>query len=129
MRIRDWSSDVCSSELAAAQAIIDSIQRSPANSSRALHDAVLRDLVPLGLTEQEAIRVGFGRFPIAGVATFVHDWYFPRWGPGFRFHMGNDVFAPHGTPVRSPVDGTISSGSGPLGGLFVRQAGRRVGKR
>src|SRR3546814_12016417 len=110
MRIRDWSSDVCSSELAAAQAIIDSIQRSPANSSRALHDAVLRDLVPLGLTEQEAIRVGFGRFPIAGVATFVHDWYFPRWGPGFRFHMGTDVFAPHGTPVRSPVDAPISSG-------------------
>ena len=105
---------------AAAQAIIDSIQRSPANSSRALHDAVLRDLVPLGLTEQEAIRVGFGRFPIAGVATFVHDWYFPRWGPGFRFHMGTDVFAPHGTPVRSPVDGTISSGSGSLGGLFVK---------
>lgn len=105
---------------AAAQAVIDSIQRSPANSSRALHDAVVRDLVPLGLTEQEAIRVGFGRFPIAGVATFVHDWYFPRWGPGFRFHMGTDVFAPHGTPVRSPVDGTITSGSGSLGGLFVK---------
>src|SRR3546814_14359627 len=34
--------------------------------------------------------------------------------------MGTDVFAPHGTPVRSPVDGTISSGSGSLGGLFVK---------
>lgn len=105
---------------AAAQAIIDSIQRSPANSSRALHEAVLRDLVPLGLTEQEAMRVGFGRFPIAGVANFVHDWYFPRWGPGFRFHLGTDVFAPHGTPVRSPVDGTVSSADNALGGLSVK---------
>src|SRR3546814_3786631 len=34
--------------------------------------------------------------------------------------MGTDVFAPHGTPVRSPIDGTISSGSGSLGGLFVK---------
>jgi murein DD-endopeptidase MepM/ murein hydrolase activator NlpD len=105
---------------AAAQAIIDSIQRSPANGSRALLDAVRRQLVPLGLSEQEAIRVGFGRFPIAGAANFVHDWYFPRWGPGFRFHKGTDVFADHGTPVRSPVDGTVTSGNGSLGGLFVK---------
>lgn len=104
---------------AEAQAIMDSIQRSPANNSRALHAAV-QELVELGLSEQEAIRIGFGRFPVAGVATFVHDWYFPRWGPGFRFHMGTDVFADHGTPLRSPVDGTVTSGSGNLGGLYVK---------
>jgi hypothetical protein len=98
---------------------MDSIQRSPANNSRALHAAV-QELVELGLSEQEAIRIGFGRFPVAGIATFVHDWYFPRWGPGFRFHMGTDVFADHGTPLRSPVDGTVTSGSGNLGGLYVR---------
>jgi hypothetical protein len=34
--------------------------------------------------------------------------------------MGTDVFAPHGTPVRSPVDGTVTSGDGSLGGLFVK---------
>jgi len=103
-----------------AQAIMDSIERSPANSSQALHDAVLGQLVPLGLSPEEAMRVGFGRFPIAGVANFTHDWYFPRWGPGFRFHKGTDVFADHGTPVRSPVDGTVTSGNGSLGGIFVK---------
>jgi len=102
-----------------AQAIIDSIPRSAANSSRTLYEAV-QQLVALGLSEQEAIRVGFGRFPVAGVATFIHDWYFPRWGPGFRFHMGTDVFATHGTPVRSPVDGTATAGGGALGGLYVK---------
>ncbi|HEU5083771.1 MAG TPA: M23 family metallopeptidase [Acidimicrobiales bacterium] len=103
----------------AAQAIMDSIVRSPANSSKALYEAV-QQLVALGLSEQEAIRVGFGRFPIAGVANFTHDWYFPRWGPGFRFHEGTDVFAAYGTPVRSPVDGTATAGSGNLGGLYVK---------
>jgi len=102
-----------------AQAIIDSIPRSAANSSRALYDAV-QALVELGLSPEEAIRVGFGRFPVAGVATFIHDWYFPRWGPGFRFHMGTDVFAAQGTPLRSPVDGTASAGNGGLGGLYVK---------
>ncbi len=103
----------------AAQAIMDSIVRSPANSSQALYDAV-QALVDLGLSREEAIRVGFGRFPIAGVAKFTHDWYFPRWGPGFRFHEGTDVFADYGTPVRSPVDGTATAGSGALGGLYVK---------
>jgi len=102
-----------------AQAIIDSIKRSPANNSKALYAAV-QELVELGLTEQEAIRIGFGRFPVAGVANFVHDWYFPRWGPGFRFHLGTDVFADYGTPLRSPVDGTATAGSGALGGLYVK---------
>lgn len=103
----------------AAQAIMDSIQRTPANSSEALHDAV-GALVDLGLSREEAIRIGFGRFPIAGVANFVHDWYYPRWGPGFRFHKGTDVFAEYGTPVRSPVDGTAASGNGTLGGLYLK---------
>ena len=103
----------------AAQAIMDSIVRSPANSSRPLLEAV-QQLVALGLTQEEAIRIGFGRFPIAGAANFTHDWYFPRWGPGFRFHEGTDVFAEYGTPVRSPVDGTAIAGNGSLGGLYLK---------
>jgi murein DD-endopeptidase MepM/ murein hydrolase activator NlpD len=61
-----------------------------------------------------------GRFPVAGVAHWAHDWLLPRYGPGFRFHLGCDVVAPYGTPVRAPVDGVLQSHQDPLGGLSVR---------
>ncbi len=102
-----------------AQRIIDAVQRTPANNTQALYDGV-QELVALGLTNEEAIRIGFGRFPIAGVANYSHDWLFPRYGPGFRFHHGTDVFAPFGTPLRATVDGIATSKSSELGGLSVK---------
>lgn len=102
-----------------AQRIIDAVPRSGASSNADLLDRlqVLRDL---GLSEEETLRVGLGRFPIAGPARYSHDWLFPRYGPGFRFHLGTDVFAAHGTPVRAPVDGVAQSANGGLGGLTVK---------
>jgi murein DD-endopeptidase MepM/ murein hydrolase activator NlpD len=102
-----------------AQRIIDSVRRSGPSNDRALLAGV-QQLEAFGLSPEESIRVGFGRFPIAGAASYVHDWLFPRFGPGFRFHLGTDVFAAYGTPVRSPVDGTAQSGNGGLGGLYVK---------
>ena len=102
-----------------AQRIINSVQRTPPNNTKALHAAV-QELVELGLTEEEAIRIGFGRFPIAGVANYSHDWLFPRYGPGFRFHHGTDVFAPFGTPLRAAVDGIVTAKTSELGGLSVK---------
>lgn len=102
-----------------AQAIIDSIQRSSASSSATLVEH-LAELQALGLSQDEAFRVGLGRFPIAGVARYSHDWLFPRYGPGFRFHLGTDVFAAYGTPVRAPVDGVANTASNSLGGLSVK---------
>jgi murein DD-endopeptidase MepM/ murein hydrolase activator NlpD len=104
---------------AEAQRIIDSVPRTGPSSSKALVEA-LAQLEALGVDRDEAMRVGMGRFPIAGTATYVHDWLFPRYGPGFRFHLGTDVFAPHGTPIRSPVDGVATTNTQPLGGLTVR---------
>jgi murein DD-endopeptidase MepM/ murein hydrolase activator NlpD len=102
-----------------AQRIIDSVPRTGPSSSKSLVEA-LAELEALGVDRDEAMRVGMGRFPIAGTATYVHDWLFPRYGPGFRFHLGTDVFAPHGTPIRTPVDGVATTNTQPLGGLTVR---------
>lgn len=102
-----------------AQRIINSVKRSRSNGSAKLL-ALMPQLQAFGVSEAEAFRIGFGRFPIAGPATFSHDWLFPRYGPGFRFHLGTDVFAPLGTPVRAPVDGIAISEQGGLGGLTVK---------
>lgn len=102
-----------------AQRIINSVVRSGPSSSESLFDGV-QELVDLGLTTEEALRIGFGRFPIAGVANYTHDWLFPRYGPGFRFHHGTDVFAPFGTPLRAVVDGVATAKTSELGGLSVK---------
>ncbi len=102
-----------------AQRIINSVRRSgPSSNARLL--AQLGQLEALGVSRDEAYRIGLGRFPIAGPANYSHDWLFPRYGPGFRFHLGTDVFAAHGTPVRAPVDGVAHSASSELGGLTVK---------
>ena len=102
-----------------AQRIINSVKRTGSNGNGKLLTA-LSELVALGLDQSEAYRVGLGRFPVAGPARYSHDWLYPRYGPGFRFHLGTDVFAAAGTPVRAPVDGIAESHEDPLGGLSVR---------
>jgi murein DD-endopeptidase MepM/ murein hydrolase activator NlpD len=100
------------------QALTNSVARTPASNTKGLV-AALAPLQALGMTETEAAIVGFGRFPIAGVASYSHDWWFPRFGPVWRLHQGTDIFAAHGTPVRSPVDGKVRVTNGGLGGLSV----------
>ena len=58
--------------------------------------------------------------PVPG-ARYFNDWGFPR--SGGRFHAGNDLFAPLGTPVLAPVSGTIDFLEGPVGGLQFRLYG------
>lgn len=99
-------------------ALRDSVVRTPANNTRALV-AALQPLRDMGVAEDEVLRVGMGRFIIAGEASYSHDWWFPRFGPGWRLHKGTDVFAPFGTGVRAPVDGRVRITNGGLGGLSV----------
>lgn len=101
---------------------MDSIQRTGSNNTRDLI-AALAPLGEFGLTPEQAAVVGFGRFPIAGEATYSHDWWFPRFGPGWRLHQGTDIFAARGTPVRAPVDGGVRIRNGGLGGLSVYVTG------
>ncbi len=99
-------------------ALRDSVVRTPANNTRGLL-ASLQPLRDMGISEDEIMRVGMGRFIIAGEASYSHDWWFPRFGPGWRLHKGTDVFAPFGTGVRAPVDGRVRITNGGLGGLSV----------
>jgi murein DD-endopeptidase MepM/ murein hydrolase activator NlpD len=98
--------------------MVDSVRRTPANNTRKLLDA-LAPLEQFGLDPTQRAVVGFGRFPVAGVATWTDDWWFPRFGPGWRLHQGLDIFATYGTPVRAPVDGTVRIKNGGLGGIAV----------
>jgi hypothetical protein len=97
---------------------VNSVVRTPANNTKKLL-AALEPLSAYGLDETHRALVGFGRFPVAGVANWSDDWWFPRFGPGWRLHQGLDIFAAYGTPVRAPVDGTVRVTNGGLGGLAV----------
>lgn len=97
-------------------ALSRSVKRTGPRNTTALVD-VLRQLESFGLSREEALRVGMGQFPVGGYATYSHDWWFPRFGPGWRLHQGTDIFAARGTPVRAPATGVIRWGGGGLGGI------------
>jgi murein DD-endopeptidase MepM/ murein hydrolase activator NlpD len=102
-----------------AQKIINAVHRTgPSNDADLV--AAVHQLVDLGMTDADAYRVGMGRFPVAGPAKYTDDWLYPRYGPGFRFHLGCDVFAAMGTPLRAPVDGVATTSEDALGGLTVK---------
>lgn len=101
---------------AEARQAMRSVRRSGPNSTRRLL-AALSPLLGLGMTPEEVVAAGFGPFPVGGVATFTHDWLFPRYTPEFHLHMGTDIFAATGTPVRAPADGTLKLSQGGAGGL------------
>lgn len=97
-------------------ALSRSVKRTGARNTTALVD-VLRQLEGFGLSREEALRIGMGQFPVGGYANYSHDWWFPRFGPGWRLHQGTDVFAARGTPVRAPANGVIRWAGGGLGGI------------
>jgi murein DD-endopeptidase MepM/ murein hydrolase activator NlpD len=103
-----------------AQAVMASVRRSAPNDSRALVDGA-HQLEALGVSADDAVRAAFGRFPVAGFATWSDDWLLPRWtGPLFRYHLGCDLMAAFGTPLRAVSDGVIQVSSSDLGGLSVK---------
>jgi murein DD-endopeptidase MepM/ murein hydrolase activator NlpD len=57
------------------------------------------------------------RCPVSG-AKFMNDWGFFRADTGF--HQGNDMMAKRGTPIVAPVSGTVTQGTGTIGGNFFR---------
>jgi murein DD-endopeptidase MepM/ murein hydrolase activator NlpD len=93
--------------------MIDAYPRTPAGSTREL-------VALVGALPPSVQATSFGRFPVAGVASWSDDWLFPRHVPSFHVHEGTDVFAPFGTDVRSPAAGTATTSNGSIGGLSVK---------
>ena len=96
--------------------LINSVHRTPGHSTAPLLTA-LRPLLDLGLTQDQVVAVGFGRFPVGGQATYSDDWWTPRFTPVFHLHQGNDIFAASGTPIRAPADGVLRQANEAVGGL------------
>lgn len=94
------------------QALIDAYPRTPAGSTAELVEVLAR-------VDPAVRHRGFGRFPVAGLARWSHDWLFPRHTPSFHTHEGTDVFAHAGTPVIAPAAGLVEVTEGSVGGLAV----------
>jgi hypothetical protein len=78
-------------------------------------------LLAAGVDPDQAARLAYGRFPVAGPTQWVDDWHAPRFtGTTFRFHLGLDLIADYGTPLRSPADGVAKIDNNALGGLAVK---------
>ena len=77
-----------------------------------------RELLAL-LPDGVVIIKGKGPFetcPVAPPRSYIDDFGFPRVG---HTHQGNDIFAPLGTPILAPFDGTAEEGLDGLGGTVV----------
>src|SRR3954468_18562295 len=103
-----------------AQAAIDALVRSGANDNHLLV-AGEKALLAAGVDPDTAARLAYGNFPVGGPTAWVDDWHAARFtGTTFRFHLGLDLIAAYGTPLRSPADGVASITSNSLGGLAVK---------
>jgi peptidoglycan hydrolase CwlO-like protein len=54
--------------------------------------------------------------PVDPPRSYIDDFGFPRVG---HTHQGNDIFAPEGTYIRAPFEGTAEEGYDGLGGIVV----------
>lgn len=70
---------------------------------------LLRPLTKLGISLDQVLVQGMGRFPVAGLAHYYDDWLNPRFTPKPHLHKGLDIFADFGTPIRSPDRGVVTS--------------------
>ena len=58
----------------------------------------------------------FKTCPVGDPHGVGNDFGALRYAGGFHYHAGNDIFAPLGTEIRAPFDGTASSSYNSLGG-------------
>jgi murein DD-endopeptidase MepM/ murein hydrolase activator NlpD len=61
--------------------------------------------------------------PVDPPRHYYDDFGAPRYGGGFHYHQGIDIFASRGTPIRAPFDGRAEASTNWAGGLAVRVFG------
>ncbi|MGH7607821.1 MAG: murein hydrolase activator EnvC family protein, partial [Gemmatimonadales bacterium] len=110
-------------ELVVAQLADDAVQLGQLLAAAQVALDHLNALVFAGATPGAGglVETGAGLCPVFGVVAFTNDWGQPR--SGGRTHQGTDMFAAMGTPVVAVVGGTVSDGSGGLGGISLNLAG------
>ena len=102
-----------------ALSVLNSIRRTAPNDDTQ-NVADEQALVAAGYDPDQAARLAYGRFPVAGPAHWTDDFLDARFtGTEFRYHLGEDLIAAYGTPLRSPADGTIDLYDNDVGGLAV----------
>ena len=63
--------------------------------------------------------------PVDPPRHYIDDFGQPRYFGGFHRHQGIDIFAPGGTPVRAPFDGTATNSVSWAGGIQVYLHGKQ----
>ena len=76
----------------------------------------------LGWSRADVVSEIFRPFIVAGPANWVDTWGAPRSGPGpiTRTHEGQDIFCRYGAPLLAAESGTVTYGTGGLGGIVAR---------
>lgn len=143
----DELSDELPPELEAQTLVVPNIPRTrPRNTAKVVD--LLEPLTEHGLSLDQVLVEGMGRFPVAGLAYYYDDWLNPRYNPTPHLHKGLDIFADFGTPIRAPDKGVVTRmtdnpASGGIGvwtngsdgtayyfaHLLARAEGLRVGQR
>jgi len=99
--------------------VVPNIARTPARSTENLLD-ILTPLSDRGIPLEQMVVLASAPFPVAGLATYSHDFGFPRYVPFPHLHEGTDIFADFGTPIVASSPGAIAGiGDQTIGGNSI----------
>jgi len=119
------SSKQLQAKLAAQKRVVSSLERAKATAERLESRLSARLQQELGgsLGGGSGGSGGIGGVfqvcPVDAPRAYSDDFGAPRNGPPPHPHMGNDIFAPMGTPIRAPFPGTAVETDNGLGGMGV----------
>ena len=107
-------------KLAEAEAVLDDLNADKARAEELveqLEKRYQRELAALyGVQAHDGV---FKYCPVDQPRAVYDGFGAPRYGGGYHPHAGNDIIAPHGTPIRATFDGVATTSINSLGGYAV----------